>query len=111
MNEAGGEWGVAAEMAAEGRCQALVLTAAYTSVTDVAAREYPWVAVPTLVVHGRHDEIIPFAMGEALAAAIPGARLLPRESGHNELLDGDTWAAVAAFTRGLPSLDVSAAHP
>ncbi len=118
--------GVAAAMAAEGRCRALVLTAPYTSVGDVGAREYPWVpvrllvkdpfdtlgrasqiAVPALVIHGRNDEIIPFAMGEALAAAIPGARLLPRETGHNELLDGETWAAVAAFARGLPSGDGS----
>lgn len=34
------------------------------------------IAVPTLVVHGTHDPMFPLAHGEALAAAIPGARLV-----------------------------------
>ena len=34
------------------------------------------IAVPTLVVHGTHDPMFPLPHGEALAAAIPGARLL-----------------------------------
>lgn len=42
------------------------------------------VTVPTLVVHGRHDTLIPLDGGEATAAAIPGARLLVLdEMGHN----------------------------
>jgi pimeloyl-ACP methyl ester carboxylesterase len=32
--------------------------------------------VPTLVVHGRVDQLVPLSGGEATAAAIPGARLL-----------------------------------
>ena len=32
--------------------------------------------VPTLVVHGRVDRLVPLSGGEATAAAIPGARLL-----------------------------------
>jgi pimeloyl-ACP methyl ester carboxylesterase len=33
------------------------------------------VKAPTLVIHGRADPLVPFAAGEATAAAIPGARL------------------------------------
>lgn len=42
----------------------------------------PWagelgsIAVPTLVVHGEEDPLLPIGHGEALAAAIPGADLL-----------------------------------
>ena len=34
------------------------------------------IQVPTLVVHGDADEVIPYAMGEELARTIDGARLL-----------------------------------
>ena len=34
------------------------------------------VRVPTLVVHGKDDPLVPFAAGQDTAAAIPGARLL-----------------------------------
>jgi pimeloyl-ACP methyl ester carboxylesterase len=34
------------------------------------------IRVPTLVLHGTSDKIIPFASGERTAAAIPGARLV-----------------------------------
>jgi pimeloyl-ACP methyl ester carboxylesterase len=33
-------------------------------------------AIPTLVVHGRHDRFFPLGNGEALAREIPGARLV-----------------------------------
>ncbi|MEQ0562362.1 alpha/beta hydrolase [Amycolatopsis sp. NEAU-NG30] len=36
----------------------------------------PQLAMPTLVVHGRHDRFFPVGNGEALAREIPGARLL-----------------------------------
>jgi pimeloyl-ACP methyl ester carboxylesterase len=34
------------------------------------------VAVPTLVLHGRQDPVVPLAHGAQIAAAIPGARLV-----------------------------------
>jgi pimeloyl-ACP methyl ester carboxylesterase len=41
------------------------------------------IAVPTLVVHGRQDRVIPFRNAEIMAARIPRARLLLlEESGH-----------------------------
>jgi len=40
------------------------------------------IAVPTTVVVGRHDLSTPPAMGEAIAAAIPGARLVELDCAH-----------------------------
>lgn len=41
------------------------------------------IAAPTLVIHGTADPMFPIAHGEALAAAIPGAVLVPLEgAGH-----------------------------
>ena len=43
----------------------------------------PGIAVPTLVVHGRHDRVIPVANAHLIAERIPGARLrILEESGH-----------------------------
>ncbi|MFD0312689.1 alpha/beta fold hydrolase [Streptomyces flavalbus] len=39
----------------------------------------PEVQVPTLVVHGRRDRFFPVGNGEAIARAVPGARLLVLE--------------------------------
>jgi pimeloyl-ACP methyl ester carboxylesterase len=97
--------GVAAEMAARGRGAALILVAPYTSIRAVASRlapifpaslymadrfdtlgKAPGVRVPTLIVHGDQDELIPHAMGREVAGAIAGARLVTIEGGrHNDL--------------------------
>jgi RNA polymerase sigma factor (sigma-70 family) len=45
------------------------------------------VRVPTLVLHARHDEAVPFAEGRLLAALIPGARFVPLESRNHILLE------------------------
>jgi 3-oxoadipate enol-lactonase/4-carboxymuconolactone decarboxylase len=42
----------------------------------------PRIAVPTTVVTGRHDLSTPPAMGEAIAAAVPGARLVQLDCAH-----------------------------
>jgi pimeloyl-ACP methyl ester carboxylesterase len=39
------------------------------------------VRVPTLVVHGTRDRIVPYKVGREIAAAIPGARLVTFEEG------------------------------
>ncbi len=36
-----------------------------------------------LIIHGDADEVIPYAMGQELAAAIPGARLITVPGGHH----------------------------
>ena len=61
------------------------------------------VRVPTLVLHARHDEIVPFAAGKQLAADIPSAEFVPLDSRNHILLaDEPAWAqfrdAVLEFT-------------
>ena len=81
----------------------------YTSITAMASRALPllptrWlcpdkydslskaprVNVPALVIHGDQDEVVPFAMGQQVAAAIPGARVKVVPGGHhNDLFKSD----------------------
>jgi alpha-beta hydrolase superfamily lysophospholipase len=94
--------GVAAEMAARGRAASLILVSPYTSITAMAAGVVPFLPaaclcpdkfdtlskaprlrVPTLVIHGDADEVVPFAMGQEVAAAIPGAALRVVRGGHH----------------------------
>lgn len=62
------------------------------------------VAVPTLVIHGQHDVIVPLARGEAMAAAIPDSELVViPDAGHvptltrpREVVDAiERWATSA----------------
>src|SRR3954470_7394374 len=55
---------------------------------DVSAL-LPQVKVPTLVMHARHDARVPFESGRRMAAAIPGARLVPLESENHIMLEGE----------------------
>jgi pimeloyl-ACP methyl ester carboxylesterase len=94
--------GVAAEMATRARGAALVLVAPYTSILDMAKHFVPilpagWlmadrfetqgkaakIRVPTLVFHGTKDPVVPFAMGQRVAAAIDGAELVAVPGGHH----------------------------
>jgi alpha-beta hydrolase superfamily lysophospholipase len=98
--------GVAAEMARRKHASALVLFSPFTSAWQVAARIVPFlpmrlifrdkfdtlhkaaaIDVPTVVVHGDRDELIPFEMGRAVASSICGSRFIPIAGGHhNDLL-------------------------
>jgi pimeloyl-ACP methyl ester carboxylesterase len=41
------------------------------------------ITVPTVVIHGSHDAIVPLKIGEQMARAIPGAELVVLEgAGH-----------------------------
>lgn len=66
--------------------------------TDISAL-LPQVQVPTLVLHARHDEVVPFAEGRTLAAQIPGAEFVELESRNHVLLE--TEPAWAVFQRAL----------
>ncbi|MBX3234162.1 MAG: alpha/beta hydrolase [Labilithrix sp.] len=101
--------GVAAEMARRGRGAKLVLVTPYTSIPAVIEDAAPFVPaslfvedrfdtlakapaidVPTLVVHGDADEIVPFWMGEELAHRIRGAVLRRVHGGrHGDLFARD----------------------
>lgn len=61
------------------------------------------VRAPTLVLHARHDEIVPFDAGKYIAAEIPNAKFLQLDSRNHILLAGEpAWAqfkdAVREFT-------------
>ena len=52
------------------------------------------IAAPTLVLHGSDDPLFPLPHGEALAAAIPGARLLVVPGMGHEVPPAPTWDLV-----------------
>jgi pimeloyl-ACP methyl ester carboxylesterase/DNA-binding CsgD family transcriptional regulator len=64
--------------------------------TDVRA-ELPLVQAPTLVVHRRSDRAIPYALGRELAAAIPGATLIPLDGGAHFPWAGDVHSVARAL--------------
>jgi pimeloyl-ACP methyl ester carboxylesterase len=56
-------------------------------------------AVPTLVLAGRRDQMTPFKAGKAVAEAIPGARFELLDAGHSMMSEAprETLRALAAF--------------
>ena len=66
---------------------------------DVRA-ELQHVRAPTLVVHRRGDRAIPYELGRDLAAAIPGAMLVPLDGSAHLPWAGD-WQATARALRSV----------
>jgi pimeloyl-ACP methyl ester carboxylesterase len=66
---------------------------------DEIARQ---MSTPLLVIHDQGDREVPYASGERLAEAWPGARLITTEGlGHNRILrDPDVIHAATSFMRG-----------
>jgi len=98
---------VAIDLASRKNMSGLVTLSAYTSKRDLARRQFPHVApeaiehpflsrdkirtitCPTLIIHGRRDTLVPFAMSAELRSAAAGKPLtyLPiDEAGHNDLM-------------------------
>ncbi|MBN2197343.1 MAG: alpha/beta fold hydrolase [Polyangiaceae bacterium] len=117
--------GVAVEMARRGHAARVILVAPFTSIPDVGARLLPFlpvrwmmedrfdnlakaraVTVPTLVIHGGRDGLVPVEMGRRLASALPDARLVVVEdAGHNDALASEPGIGpreLIPFARGLP---------
>jgi pimeloyl-ACP methyl ester carboxylesterase len=118
--------GVAAEMARRGRGAKLVLVSPYTSMVDMAARVAPFLPVrwlvrdrydtlrkapaldlPTLVIHGTSDELIPVEMGRQVASVLPRAELVTIPDGHHADLffrngSAALLAKIVSFARGTP---------
>ena len=96
--------GVAAALASKQAVGRLILEAPFTSAAEVARRSYPLIpvgllmkdqfrsdaricaiTVPTLVLHGELDRVVPIALGERLYAAIPAPKRFVRfASGEHE---------------------------
>jgi len=57
----------------------------------------PELAIPALVVHGRHDPLFPVGNGEALAREISGARLLVLEQAATAIPDAAAEEVAAAM--------------
>jgi pimeloyl-ACP methyl ester carboxylesterase len=55
------------------------------------------IAVPTLVLGGKRDQMTPFKAGEAVAREIPGARFVALDAGHSMM--GEAPRAVVAALR------------
>ncbi|WP_431915929.1 alpha/beta fold hydrolase [Micromonospora wenchangensis] len=51
----------------------------------------PGITVPALVVHGTEDPLFPYGHGEALAAELPVARLLPLQGVGHQMPPRATW--------------------
>lgn len=66
---------------------------------DGPPRSLSSLSAPTVVIHGTADPLFPLPHGQALAEAIPGARLLGLEgAGHG--VDRADWAAIARAVVG-----------
>jgi pimeloyl-ACP methyl ester carboxylesterase len=71
----------------------------------------PEVTVPTLVLHSRGDQAIPFAAGEELARKIPGARFIPLDGHNHILLEGEpAFRKFIEETRSFLSEDAPSAQ-
>ncbi len=78
-----------------------------TAADSTRAAALAGVAVPTLVVHGRADPLVPFACGEDTARRIPGARLVGIEGMGHDLSPGVVERLLELL---IPHLNVAKAH-
>ena len=112
--------GLAVRLGSENPVAAVLLDSPYTSITDAAARQYPFVpvrqllkdrfeslsrvagiAAPILVMQGSADRLVPPAMGRAIAAAanVPAEVWVAPGAGHVDLGPYGAVEAAAAFVR------------
>jgi pimeloyl-ACP methyl ester carboxylesterase/DNA-binding CsgD family transcriptional regulator len=68
----------------------------------------PQITVPTLVLHSREDEAVPFEEGRLLASLIPNAQFVALESKNHLLTEQEAaWQKFVAALRGFLSDDES----
>lgn len=106
--------GPAADMTRRRNVAALVLLSTFTSITDIAWQyalppflvRFPYDNVARLrafkgsvfIEHGRRDEVIPFELGQRLAAAATGAEFFTQDCGHADCRFGQS-----VFAQRLPA--------
>ena len=114
--------GVASAMARRGLGGRLVLIAPYTSMRDMGALRAPWlparwmirdpfdtasraplIHVPTLLMHGDEDDVVPTSMSAVLARRFPDARrVLLRGTRHNDVFARSMIEVVEALRGFAP---------
>jgi pimeloyl-ACP methyl ester carboxylesterase len=85
--------------------RAILMSAAPASFASASTETLGTLRVPTLVLHGETDTLIPIESGRKFAAAIPGARLIAYPNvGHLPQVEIPEQSAkdVAAFLESLP---------
>ncbi|MFL0195851.1 alpha/beta fold hydrolase [Clostridium sp. WILCCON 0269] len=64
------------------------IAVANTWIQEVLFRDLSSITVPTLILHGIHDKVVPFQLGEVQNKSIRDSRLIPLEySGHGAFYD------------------------
>jgi fermentation-respiration switch protein FrsA (DUF1100 family) len=124
---AGGSLGgaVAIDLAFRKPVAGLATFSTFTSMGEMAARNYPFVPVklllrhrfeserkmararcPVLIGHGTEDALVPYAMADRLAAAAPGpvTRLRVEGAGHNDFFSTGGNTVLEAFRRFMQGL-------
>jgi hypothetical protein len=112
--------GVAVEMARRGLGSRLMLISPYTSVADLGKSVLPYhprkllvrdqfdseakaptIVMPTLIIHGGRDEVVPTWMGRRLASLFPHSELLVVDDAeHNDLRPRpEVWQRLVAFAK------------
>lgn len=96
--------GIATKLAAEQPTRMLILETPYTSLLNIARRQFPWapglllkyplhtdqwigqVQCPVYLIHGTHDQLIPYESSQRLQALISGESQLftIKGAGHND---------------------------
>lgn len=110
--------GVASQVAAQRKADAVVLEAPFTAVVDRAAEMFPWMPVkylmrdrylsrevigsigaPLLIIHGTSDLLVPISHGEALFELAREPKILKRYQGadHWDLMDHGAYADAVEF--------------
>ncbi|MCP4194854.1 MAG: alpha/beta hydrolase [Planctomycetaceae bacterium] len=114
---------VAVDLAVQQGAHGLVLDRTFSSLPDVAARQFPWLPVrwlmrnrlasidkiggyqgPLLQFHGTADEIVPFELGRALFDASNSAQkqfIIVNGGGHNDPHTAEFWSELGAFIQSL----------
>jgi fermentation-respiration switch protein FrsA (DUF1100 family) len=109
--------GAVCALAAQRPTRALILMSAFTSVRSFAVRylvpkflvrdPFDNLAVvaayggPTLIIHGRHDTVIPFSHGTKLYQAAVNSKFIAYDAGHNDCPPNWSifWHDVESFLR------------
>lgn len=85
ITEALSDWFFQLGLAAAGWATASVEE---TWIKEVLFTDLEAIHVPTLIIHGIHDKVVPFQLGEIQNKMIPGSKLIPFEfSGHAAFYD------------------------